>query len=84
MPARRPQTGYLVYGAERDKEFAWLPAVPEGTVTATYRVGEEVHQTNGVGYHDHNWGNVLAAIFGEVALLGDHGRLVDGVLSSAA
>src|SRR5450755_2163139 len=38
-------------------EFAWLPSVPLGAVTATYRIGDEAHQTTGVGYHDHNWGN---------------------------
>jgi hypothetical protein len=58
VPAWRPETGYLLFGAERDKEFGWLPSVPEGAVTATYRIGEEVHETTGVGYHDHNWGNV--------------------------
>jgi hypothetical protein len=58
VPAWRPQTGYLLFGPKRDKEFAWLPSVPQGAVTATYRVGEEVHQSTGVGYHDHNWGNV--------------------------
>ena len=56
--AWRPQTGYLLYGADRDKEFAWLPSVPQGAVTATYRIGDESHETTGVGYHDHNWGNV--------------------------
>lgn len=61
VPAWRPQTGYLLYGAERDKEFAWLPSVPQGTVTVTYRIGEEVHETSGTGYHDHNWGNVSLA-----------------------
>jgi CrtC N-terminal lipocalin domain len=61
VPAWRPQTGYLLYGTERDKEFAWLPSVPQGAVTATYRVGDEVHETTGVGYHDHNWGNVSLA-----------------------
>lgn len=56
--AWRPQTGYLLYGAGRDKEFAWLPSVPQGAVTARYHIGGEVHETTGVGYHDHNWGNV--------------------------
>jgi hypothetical protein len=56
--AWRPQTGYLLYGAERHKEFAWLPSVPQGAVTATYSIGDELHATTGVGYHDHNWGNV--------------------------
>jgi hypothetical protein len=58
VPAWRPGTGYMLYGAEGDKEFAWLPAVPQGAVSAVYSVGDEVHETAGVGYHDHNWGNV--------------------------
>jgi hypothetical protein len=58
VPAWRPETGYLLLGPERDREFAWLPSVPQGAVTATYRIAEEVHKTTGVGYHDHNWGNV--------------------------
>jgi hypothetical protein len=58
IPPWRPGTGYLLYGPKRDLEFAWLPAVPQGTVTASYRIGEETHATAGVGYHDHNWGNV--------------------------
>jgi CrtC N-terminal lipocalin domain len=58
VPAWRPQTGFLLYGAGRDREFAWLPSVPQGAVTATYRIGGEVHETTGVGYHDHNWGNI--------------------------
>ncbi len=61
VPAWRPQTGYLLYGAGRDKEFAWLPSVPQGAVTASYGIGDEVHETTGVGYHDHNWGNVSLA-----------------------
>jgi hypothetical protein len=61
VPAWRPQTGYMLFGAQRDKEFAWLPSVPQGAVTATYRIGDEVHETTGVGYHDHNWGNVSLA-----------------------
>jgi predicted secreted hydrolase len=56
--AWRPQTGYMLFGAGRDKEFAWLPSVPQGAVTATYRIAGELHKTTGVGYHDHNWGNV--------------------------
>jgi len=58
VPPWRSGTGYLLYGAKRDLEFGWLPAVPQGTVTATYRIGDETHTTTGIGYHDHNWGNV--------------------------
>ena len=58
VPAWRPETGYMLFGADRQREFAWLPSVPQGKVTATYRIGEERHETTGTGYHDHNWGNV--------------------------
>jgi hypothetical protein len=58
VPPWRPATGYLLFGADRSLEFAWLPSVPEGAVTVTYSVGGEQHETTGVGYHDHNWGNV--------------------------
>ena len=58
VPPWRPSTGYMLFGADRSLEFAWLPSVPQGTVTATYSIDGEEHQTTGVGYHDHNWGNV--------------------------
>ncbi|MGO9754326.1 MAG: hypothetical protein ACLP8S_07420 [Solirubrobacteraceae bacterium] len=49
LPAWRPETGYLLYGADRDKEFAWLPSVPQGGVTASYSIGDELHETTGIG-----------------------------------
>jgi hypothetical protein len=58
VPSWRPETGYMLFGEERNLEFAWLPSVPQGKVTATYSIGDERHQTTGTGYHDHNWGNV--------------------------
>ena len=58
IPAWRPSTGYMLFGPDRSLEFAWLPSVPQGAVTATYTVDGERHETTGVGYHDHNWGNV--------------------------
>jgi len=58
VPPWRPSTGYMLFGQDRSLEFAWLPSVPEGAVTATYSVGGEQHETTGIGYHDHNWGNV--------------------------
>jgi hypothetical protein len=58
VPPWRPETGYMLFGPKRDLEFGWLPAVPQGAVTATYRIGDETHATTGIGYHDHNWGNV--------------------------
>src|SRR6202051_911920 len=58
VPAWRPSSGYMLFGADRSLEFAWLPSVPQGAVTLAYTVEGEQHKTTGVGYHDHNWGNV--------------------------
>jgi hypothetical protein len=58
VPPWRPSTGYMLFGADRSLESAWLPSVPQGAVTLTYSVDGEEHETTGVGYHDHNWGNV--------------------------
>jgi len=38
MPPWRPSTGYVLFGADRSLEFAWLPSVPQGAVTVTYSV----------------------------------------------
>ena len=53
----RPETGHLIFGPEGETIFAWAPFVPAGKVTATYRIGSEVHEATGMGYHDHNWMN---------------------------
>ena len=29
--------------------------MPFGKVTATYKIGSEVHEATGTGYHDHDW-----------------------------
>ncbi len=58
VPPWRPSTGFMLFGADRALEFAWLPAVPQGAVTVKYSIDGEQHETTGVGYHDHNWGNV--------------------------
>ena len=58
VPAWRPETGYMLFGEDRTREFSWLPSVPQGKVSATYSIGDERHQSTGTGYHDHNWGNV--------------------------
>jgi hypothetical protein len=58
VPSWRPETGYMLFGEDRNLEFSWLPSVPQGRVTATYSIADERHETTGTGYHDHNWGNV--------------------------
>ena len=55
--AWRPRTGHMYFGAQGEREFNWLPAVPQGKVDATYGVGGRAHTVSGIGYHDHNWGN---------------------------
>src|ERR1700688_3956146 len=38
LPAWRPATGYMLFGADRSLEFAWLPSVPQGAVAVRYTV----------------------------------------------
>jgi predicted secreted hydrolase len=59
VPPWRPGTGHVDFGADRSHEFAWLPSVPKGRAEVRYRIGDEGHDTAGVGYHDHNWGNAV-------------------------
>ena len=50
----RPQDGIIKAG---DDYFAWLAAVPNGTVNGELIVDEKTTNISGSGYHDHNWGN---------------------------
>ncbi|MGP4017530.1 lipocalin-like domain-containing protein [Saccharopolyspora sp. 5N708] len=54
----RPHTGYLLFGEKQDLEFSWLPSVPQGTVRGSYEIDDVRTDVSGIGYHDHNWGNV--------------------------
>lgn len=65
----RPETGHLVFGDQGEKFLAWLVSVPMGKVTATYKIGSEVHSSSGMGYHDHNWMNYA---YNEMAHFIDH------------
>ncbi|MDQ6662038.1 MAG: hydroxyneurosporene dehydrogenase [Chloroflexota bacterium] len=57
--AWRPETGCLFFGEREEYYFAWLPSVPQGDahVSIALSGGEPRHYT-GIGYHDHNWGNI--------------------------
>lgn len=57
VPPWRPGTGRIRFG-EKDY-FAWIPAVPEGSVTAVITTPEGTETYHGSGYHDHNWGNTM-------------------------
>lgn len=59
VPAWRPKSGLTLF-KDKEKEHlsGWLPSVPQGLVKVCYRIGSEEHNTTGVGYHDHNWGDI--------------------------
>ena len=56
LPMWRPETGHIYFG-ETENYFAWLPAQPSSTVTATLQDNGKTIELTGEGYHDHNWGN---------------------------
>ncbi len=58
VPSWRPATGFLLFGEHDEHSFAWLPSVPQGTVSATITNGGSTETLSGIGYHDHNWGDV--------------------------
>jgi hypothetical protein len=58
-PAWRPETGWLFFGEHEEYYFAWLPSVPQGDAHITMAVdGGSPQDYTGIGYHDHNWGNI--------------------------
>ncbi|GAB3600519.1 lipocalin-like domain-containing protein [Microbacterium tumbae] len=57
VPAWRPETGHFLFGAKDEHLFAWLPAVPQGEVTARITERGATTELTGIGYHDHNWGD---------------------------
>ncbi len=58
VPPWRPATGHLLFGHNDEHYFAWLPSVPQGTVSVRITIGSSTESLTGVGYHDHNWGDV--------------------------
>ena len=61
VPAWRPGTGHIYFGEHDEHLFAWLPSVPQGKVTVTITENGSSRTLTGVGYHDHNWGDVAMA-----------------------
>lgn len=57
VPPWRPGAGKVYFG-DLDHHFAWLSAIPFGTVEGTLTYDGQIHRVRGTGYHDHNWGNV--------------------------
>jgi predicted secreted hydrolase len=57
VPPWRPGAGKSFFG-DLEHYFAWLPAIPYGTVSGSLTYDGQAHTVSGTGYHDHNWGNV--------------------------
>lgn len=57
VPAWRPGAGKSYFG-DLEHFFAWLPAIPYGSVEGTISFDGQTYSVKGSGYHDHNWGNV--------------------------
>lgn len=58
VPPWRPGTGYMYFGDQDEHFFAWLPSVPQGSVVVDLVLDGVQETLTGVGYHDHNWGDV--------------------------
>jgi len=58
VPAWRPGAGKNYYDTRLARYFAWLPAIPFGTVEGTLTCDGRTRRVQGTGYHDHNWGNI--------------------------
>ena len=58
VPSWRPDTGHALFRDKDEHYYAWLPSVPEGDVEGTLGIEGKSQQVTGIGYHDHNWGDV--------------------------
>jgi hypothetical protein len=54
----RVGSGHLFSDSSSRKYFDWVIPVPSARVKGTLRVMGEKHVVTGIGYHDHNWGNI--------------------------
>jgi len=58
VPSWRPNSGHMYFGKYDEHLFAWLPSVPQGEVELDLKIGDKTEHLTGIGYHDHNWGDV--------------------------
>lgn len=58
VPPWRPGSGHMYFGEFDEHLFAWLPSVPQGKASVDLRIGGKAEHLEGIGYHDHNWGDV--------------------------
>ena len=58
LPGWRVGSGHLFADSSSGKYFNWVVPVPIAHVKGTLRVHGKSRVVEGVGYHDHNWGNI--------------------------
>jgi predicted secreted hydrolase len=61
LPGWRPGTGYLLADEATGHFFKWVVPLPRAEVSGTLTVAGQRMAVQGVGYHDHNWGNLVLA-----------------------
>jgi len=59
VPGWRPGTGFLFRDEMRGHFFRWAVPLPRAAVTGTLGLAGSSFPVQGVGYHDHNWGNLF-------------------------
>ena len=57
-PMWRPDTGHWYFGDKKEDFFAWFVAQPSSITTSILTIDGASTELNGMGYHDHNWGNI--------------------------
>ncbi len=58
LPGWRVGTGHLFADLSSGQFFDWVVPVPHARVKGWLRVDGTSRQVTGMGYHDHNWGNL--------------------------
>jgi hypothetical protein len=55
----------LLFRDNRDtgRCFNWVVPVPRATVSGKMKIGNKLIEVDGIGYHDHNWGNLVLRDF---------------------
>jgi len=56
---RNPPDGITYFSRGPDRYMGWVVAQPKARVTGILIVDGKEIPVNGVGYHDHNWGNTM-------------------------
>jgi hypothetical protein len=58
LPSWKVGSGHLFADSSRGQYFNWVMPVPIARVKGTLKARGASREVAGVGYHDHNWGNI--------------------------